>query len=406
MTTNYQIHNAHVLNLENEFDIRKELSNIDVDKRAHPLLVQNMHFMHIKLEQIDTRAANLIKKQINKIGGEAAISKDAYSYTERTTDVIVSASKKNLLFLAKKLASQQYGLEMIAREMEKCLENKSGVMQIGTKTFDFNHHTYIMGVLDFHKHLFGSILSDKMILKKAESLIEAGADILDLCGEKLSRYNYDKIDEKEEIDKLIPLIHKIKNNFPQIILSIDTSRFQVAKESLGAGVNLINEVIPLKYNPELINLVSQYQCPVVLMYNPTLNKNPKPLNSISDVIREIQSNVFYAAGNGIQKDKIIIDPGIGFGRSDRDNFLILKQLSSFKHLNYPILVGLSKQSFLGDALKGRMKKTQISSIAANTIAIINGASIIRLHSAEQIEVMRNINETLNKAEEKSLPYVY
>ena len=401
MTTNYQLdYNAHVVTLENEFDIRKQLININVDKNAYDLLIQNMHFIHIKLEQIDTRAANLIKQQINKIGGEAAISKEAYSFTERTTDIILSASKKNLLILAKKLASRQYGLEKIAKEIEKCLENRSGVMQIGNKTFDFNHHTYIMGVLDFHKYVFGSLVSDKIVLKRVEALIQAGADIIDICGENLSKLDFNRIIEKEEIKKVIPLLYKIKNNFPEVVLSIDTCRFKVAKEALAAGVNLVNEVLPLKYNPDLVHLVSKYKCPVILMYHPSLNKKPRPLSSISDVIREIQSNVFYATSNGISKDRIIIDPGIGFGRSERDNFLILKQLSSFKHLNYPILVGLSKRSFLGDALRGRMKRTHISTIAANTIAIINGASIVRLQNPDQVQVMSNIIETINRTEDR------
>lgn len=399
MTANHQLNfNAHIINLENEYDIKKELANVNVDKRAYELLIENMHFIHIKLEQVDTRAANLIKQQINKIGGEAAISKEAYSYTERTTDIIISASRKNLLFLAKKLSSHQYGLESVAKEIQKCLQNNSGVMEIGKKTFDFNHHTYIMGVLDFHKHLFGSFPSEKKILGKIEALMKSGAHIIDLCGEDLSKPNFNKIIEPEELEKVIPLIYKIKKAFPEITLSIDTCRFNVAREALGAGVDLINEVIPLKYNQDIISLISKYNCPVILMYNPNHNKNPRPLNSISDVVREIQSNVFYAVSNGIQKNKIIIDPGIGFGRSDRDNFLILRQLSSFKHMQFPVLVGLSKRSFLGDALNGKMRKTHISTIAANTIAIINGANIIRLHNPDQVEVMSNIISSINTPE--------
>jgi len=111
--------------------------------------------------------------------------------------------------------------------------------------------------------------------------------------------------------------------------------------------------------------------------------------------------VNYSIGKGINKDKIIIDPGVGFGRSDKDNFLILRQLSSFKHLNLPILVGLSKRSFLGDALRGKMKQTLISTIAANTLAILNGVNIIRVHNVEHVATMVNIIDSMMRLDDLS-----
>lgn len=400
MSLEYQLnYNAHVINLSNKYEIKKQLSEVQVDKRAHELLLQNLEFMHIKLTQVDTRAANIIKKEISRLGGTAGISKEAYSYTARNTDVIIGASKKNFYVLIRRLGSRQYGLDRIAKEIEKCLINTSGVMTIGKKVFDFNHNTYIVGGMDFHKNLFSSRLNEKNVLKKVEQLLTAGADIIEMCGENLEKLHFNKEIEGDEIKKIVPLIHRIKSEFPELPLSVDTCRYNVAKATLDAGVDMINEVIPLKYNQEMISLIAKFKVPVVIMYNPNFNKTPKPLSSISDVIRDIQSNVFYAESNGVEKDKIIIDPGIGFGKSDKDNFLILRQLSTFNNLRYPVLVGMSRQSFLGSALKGEMARTTISSIATNTIAIINGANIVRIHDHRQIEVMRNVIHALKRAED-------
>jgi len=391
-------YNTHTINLDNEYEIKRELGNIKCDKKAYDLLLQKMVFMHIKMEQIDTRAANIIKQEIHSLGGEAAISQEAYSFTARTTDIIISGSKKSLKILSKKISDKNYGLSEISKEIEKCLSSNIGVMKIGNKILDFKHKTYISGVVSYCKDSgFNNYPEDK-ILKKVEAMIKAGADIINITGECNSTQN-DREQELKDLTSVVSLIKKIKRLFPDIILSIDTTKLMIARESIASGINIISKTFPLKFNEELIHFIAQAKCPIIMMANSNNNNVSKPIVSISDVIKDIQSNVGYAVGKGIPKDRIIIDPGIGFGRSDKDNFLILRQLSSFKHLNFPILVGLSKRSFLGDALKGRMNNTLISAIAANTLAIINGANIIKAHTSEQVATMVNIIESVTRVDE-------
>ena len=390
--TNY---NAHVIHLNNEYEIKKELSNIKSDRKAFEMLSQKMTYLHIKLEQVDTRAANILKQNIRAIGGEAAISKEAYAFTERKTDVLLSASKENLKLLTKKIVSQEYGLNRIVKEIENILFSNMGIMRFGDKVFDFQRKTYIMGILRFHK-LFNTVNNlNHLLLEKVESMVNAGVNIIDIHEDNNFNTNIDYNEEKEKLNQLIPLIRTIKTQFPNIILSIDTSRFSIAKESIDAGIDIVAEAMPLKYNEQILHLAAKKKCPIVLMHrSSSIKKIPRPLNSISDVIREIQSNMSFAMGQGIDKEKIIIEPGIGFGRSSQDNYLILRQLSSFRYLNVPILVELPKRSFLGEALRGRMHKTLISTIAANTMAIINGANIIKVDDVEQAVTMVNIVDTV------------
>jgi dihydropteroate synthase len=392
-------YNAHIIKLDNEYEIKKELTNLKTDVRAYELLIQKMIFVHVKLEQVDTRAANFIKKEIHELGGEAAISQEAYSFTERNTDVIISGSKKCLKILARKISGQQYGLTELAKEIEKCLSSNIGVMKIGDKILDFKHKTYVTGVVSYYKYNSFSTFSENRLLRKVELMIKAGVDIINISGENFSTGKNGE-EEITDLGNLTHFIKEIKRLFPGILLSIDTGKYLIAKEAHNSGVDIINKSTPLKFNEDLINFVAQVKCPMTMTFSPPLNGGPpKPLVSISDVIKDIQSNVNYAMGKGIDKDKIIIDPGIGFGRSDKDNFLILKQLSSFKHLNLPIIVGLSKRSFLGDALKGKMKQTHISTIAANTLAIINGVNIIRVYTAEHVSMMSNIIDSIMRVDD-------
>ena len=393
-------YNAHVIQLNNEHDIRKELSNIKADKKAYDILIQKMVFLHVKLEQVDTRAANMLKQHLRSIGGEAVISKEAYSFTERTTDVLLSASKETFRLLTKKLNSMPYGLGKISKELEKSLFSNYGIMNYRDKTLDFRHKTYVMGILRFDKISRSTELTEEGLLEKINAMVKSGVDIIDIYVDDNIENIRNREDEKNKTHQLITLLNLINSKYPDLILSITTTKYNIAKEALNAGVDILIEAVPLKYNEQMLHLVAQKKCPIVLMHNNSfLTQAPKPLTSISDVIRDIQSNISFAVGQGILRDKIIIEPGIGFGRSKRDNFLILKQLSSFKYLNVPILVGLSKHSFLGEALRGKMRKTQISSITANTMAIINGANIIRVDDVSQAVTVANIIDTLKNIEE-------
>ncbi len=388
-------HNAHVIHLNNEYEIKKELVNIRADKKAHDILAQKMIFLYIKLEQVDTRAANILKQNVREIGGEAVISKEAYAFTERKTDVLLSASKESLKLLIKKISTLEYGLNKIAKELEALLSSNLGIMKFGKTVFDFQRKTYIMGILKYYKYINEISYSQSQIMEKVESMVKAGVDIIDICEDN----KFDTIpllnNDKNKINNLMNLIKIIKNEYPNIVLSIETTKINIIKGAIDTGIDIVILTMPLKYNEEMLHITAKYQCPIVLMHrNSFTHREPKPINSISDVIRDIQSNISFAIGQGIKKENIIIEPGIGFGRSSKDNYLILRQLSSFKYLNSPILVELPKRSFLGEALRGRMEKTLISTIAANTMAIINGANIIKVDDVSQAATMLNIIDSI------------
>lgn len=388
-------YNAHIIRLEDEYDLKRELINIEVDRKAFDILVPKMTFLHIKLEKVDTRAANIIKQYLNSIGGEAAISRDAYYFTDRYTDMIIGGSKKNLYLLVKKIADGKYGLQEIAKEIEKNLYENCGIIKIRDKVLNFNQNTYIMGIFNISKEeLLKENLNIKNILKKIENIIKNGAEIIDIFCEIFHNKNY--YEEIRDILKNVGLLIKaLKLEFPDILLSIDTSKIEVAKDVLNSGVDLISKTIPLKYNEDLIKLIAKNRTPIILMHSTKiLNNSFKPLSSITEVLRDIQSNISYAVSKGIRRENIIIDPGIGLGKSDKDNILILKQLSSFKTFNLPILVGLSRHNFLGEAIKGKVDNCLLCSITSNILALVNGANIIRVNGIEQVAIIKKIIDSI------------
>ncbi len=396
-------YNAHILKIENEYDVKRELFGIKTDSKAFDLIKQKMLFVHIKLEQVDTRAANIIKQEIHSFGGVAAISKDAYNFTERTTDMIISGSRKILDILSKKIVDGRYGLSEISKEIERCLNTGIGIMEIRDKIFDFNKKTYMVGVVGNYNLDGYADFNLQRILRKIEKMVSAGVDIINIASDDYNQPNLSQKDKLKSIENLKDIIKEAKKKFPNIVLSIDLPNIPMAKILLDENIDMVNRITPIRFNEELLNLIAKKKIPAVLISNlDKLSANiSKPIISVSDVIKDIHSNINYVLGRGIKKEKLIVDPGIGFGMSDKDNFLVLGQLSSFKHLGLPIMVGLSKRSFLSEALKGRMRKTHLSTIAANTLAIINGANIIRVYVPEQVAVMASIIDSVMKLDDRS-----
>ncbi len=386
--------NARILKLENQYDIRRELININADKRALDGLASNMEFLHVRLEQVDTRIANTIKQLVIKLGGEAAISQEAYSYTVRTTSMLISASRRNLEFLAKKLATPQYELENIGKELERCLDEARGNFVIGNKVFDFSHTVYLSGIV---RHRPG--VMEKRILEKVEKYCKAGTDIIEILAGYPGGILQPEPASSEECREFAHLVYMIKKNFPNVVISTDMAKVGVAKAALEAGAEMFCNVIPIRYNLELIQFIAKHNLPMLLMYAPGLNRLPQPLGVVSDILRDIQANTNFAVSNGIAKEKIVIDPSICFGRKDKDNFLMMRQLSNFRHLKMPISIMFSRKSFLNSSLVGSMRKQQVCSVISNTLAVLNNCNIIRVESSEQISLLRNILNILHPSVE-------
>jgi dihydropteroate synthase len=247
----------------------------------------------------------------------------------------------------------------------------------------------VMGVLNVTPDSFsdgGQFLEYDRALIQAEQMVKDGAAIIDIGGES-SRPGARTVSTEEEIDRIMPIIEKVKDEFA-VIVSVDTYKERVARVAvLEAGADMVNDISALRFSENMADTIAKLEVPVVLMHikgSPeNMQKNPSYQELITELKQYFHTQIDYALSKGIKKKKIIIDPGIGFGKRPEDNIEIIKRLTEFKEFELPILIGLSRKSFLGIISNEPIPaEREAETISANIIAILNGASIIRVHNVK------------------------
>jgi len=271
-------------------------------------------------------------------------------------------------------------------------------------TFSENDEkTRFMGIINISSDSFyeqSRCNSTDEVLAKAEKMIREGADFLDL-GAESSRPGSKPISEQEEIDKLIPVISSLVK-ITDIPISVDTYKPIVAKEVLKAGAKIINDITGLQKSPEMADVISMYDAGVVLMHmqgSPvTMQESPSYKNVVQEVKGFLEESIKISKAAGILSDQIAIDPGIGFGKNQKHNLEIINKLEMFKVLGKPILIGVSRKSFIGNILKLPPEERLEGSIAASVIGITKGVSIIRTHDVKETRNAIKITEAIIKGE--------
>jgi dihydropteroate synthase len=255
-------------------------------------------------------------------------------------------------------------------------------------SFDFSERTFIMGILNVTPDSFydgGKFSNLDEAVKRGIKMAEEGADVIDIGGES-TRPRSEPISLEEELSRVIPVIERLSKEI-EVPLSIDTYKSFVAKKALDSGASMINDISALRFDPEMKKIAAEYKVPIVLMHIKGTPKNMQDDPYYDDVMKEISSylkeSIQIAKDAGIEEDKIIIDPGIGFGKRLEDNLDILKNLSILKTLEKPILVGPSRKSFIGKVLDLPPEERLEGSLGALAVAIFNGANLVRVHDVKE-----------------------
>ncbi|UCG00240.1 MAG: dihydropteroate synthase [Spirochaetaceae bacterium] len=264
----------------------------------------------------------------------------------------------------------------------------------GDRALDFEKRPYVMGILNCTPDSFypGSrVTSVDQAVQRAMSMIEAGADILDVGGES-TRPGSETVETAEEIRRVVPVIEKIKERWP-VLLSIDTRKAEVADKALEAGADLVNDISALRDNPALAECIAARDVPVILMHMrgepKNMQENPFYDDVVAEILEELIRSVDFARSCGISERRIIVDPGIGFGKRLQDNLTILRNLPDLCSLGYPVAIGLSRKSFIGMVLDKPVDERLIGTVAANMMALMNGADILRVHDvAEAVDTVK------------------
>ena len=244
----------------------------------------------------------------------------------------------------------------------------------------------IMGIVNVTPDSFsdgGKYFSVDDAVNHALKLIDEGADLIDIGGES-TRPGSDPVSLEEELRRTIPVIKNIHQQGKDVIISIDTTKSEVAKQALDSGRQIINDISGLTFDEKMIDIAKEYNSGVVIMHikgNPkTMQENPEYRDVVKDVYDFLLVQSIKAKQNDI--DKIIVDPGIGFGKRVEDNFSLIKNLDYFQSLGYPVMIGLSKKSFIGKTLNLDNDQREIGTIILETISVIKSARIIRTHNVK------------------------
>ena len=259
-------------------------------------------------------------------------------------------------------------------------------INIKGKLMDFSSPK-IMGILNITPDSFydgGMFDSNKKILKQVEKMLEDGADIIDIGGCS-SKPGSKKVITDDEIKRVIPTIELIKSKFNEAIISVDTFRSEVAKKAVNSGASIVNDISAGELDPNMFNCVAELGIPYIMMHmqgSPqTMQNKPKYNNVVNDIITNLSKKIFRARELGIID--IVLDPGFGFGKTLEHNYQILNDLSFFKELDCPILVGISRKSMIYKILNNDPKNALNGTTCLNTVALSKGANILRVHDVKE-----------------------
>ena len=267
---------------------------------------------------------------------------------------------------------------------------------------DPKRKTLVMGIVNVTPDSFsdgGKFFSPEVAIRHASKLITQGADIIDIGGES-TRPGAEQVSESEELKRVIPVIEKIRTDNPTILISIDTTKASVAKHAVEAGADIINDVSGLSFDNNMIGIVESFNIPVVIMHmkgNPqNMQLNPKYKDIVNEILDFFKMKIKTAIQSGINRSMIILDPGIGFGKTVEHNFELLSRLNEFNVLELPIMIGPSRKSFIGITLDLPPEDRVEGTAAAVSAGVMNGASIVRVHDVKSMKRVVRIIEKVRK----------
>ncbi len=376
------------LQIASSLEARKELERIGVDPYGVEAMVSKMETLNLYIEGIECKLANIMKQEMLSIGGDVAVARGTVGCTTEKTDAIIMGSLKQIVKLADKLSLQPFHLSEVAENIRKIIANLNRdtfTLKTPKREIPVGDRTLIMGIVNMTPDSFsdgGMFGSLKDAVEYTLNLVQEGADIIDIGGES-SRPEADPITLKEELERVIPLIRELKRQI-DVPISIDTMKAEVARAAVESGAEIINDVSAMRHDQRMAEVAAHYRVPVILMH---MKGIPKAMQRgdlsygsvMGEITRFLSERIDAAESAGIDRENIIIDPGIGFGKSADDNNVIIKRLKEFKSLGRPILVGTSRKSFIG-AVTGKEAADRVDGTAATvTAAIMNGANIVRVH---------------------------
>ncbi len=381
--------NAHVLELAQEADVQDAIERVGVQTRGRPILTRKGLFRAVKLQDVGFREANIAKQEMLGAGGDAATPKGLVDFSKEKVDIILLGTMLHFRRFVAKMRSQAFLCEAISSEVEAVLSNyqrRSFTLRFPSRNVETNR-TLVMGVLNVTPDSFsdgGRYLQPEQAIERGEQMVREGADLLDV-GAESTRPRSEPITHEEEWRRLEPVLKVLVDRL-DIPVSVDTYKPDTAAKALDLGASFLNDVTGLR-NEEMVRVVAGYDVPAVIMHmqgDPkTMQVDPQYREVVADILRFFRERVADAVRGGVDEEKLIVDPGIGFGKTLGHNLEILRRLGEFRSLGRPILIGPSRKSFIGKVLDLEVDERLEGSLTATVLAMAKGASIVRVHEVRE-----------------------
>lgn len=393
-----------------EDSIEKILEDLNVHPVGISIMKDKMVLRIVQVDEIDNRAANILKQEMLSLGGDCALPHGAYNLSVGKSKCLIIGTMNQYKKLIPKLKLQPFGLKDLAIKLEKLFfYEKINKTKIGDRIFEWGKRTYIMGIVNLTPDSFSGdgFYGERFIdnaLNYATLLVEWGADIIDIGGES-TRPNSEEVSLEEEKRRVIPVLQRMVKEL-DVPISVDTSKPEIAEEALHIGASMINDVWGLRRSEKMGELVKKYNIPVVIMHSIDGKGGKPPENYykelVSDILEFFYERVNYALSLGIKRENIILDPGIGFGKGLKENTEIIKNINIFKSLGYPVLIGPSRKSFIGEILDlppiERVEGT-ISSVCAS---IERGVDIVRVHDVKEVKRAVKVYDKITREKNENI----
>jgi len=379
-----QTYGMRWVTIDNLQEARKALTQIGSDPGGVANMSGKGIGRAIKLEQVPLRVAHILKQEMLSVGGDAAVHRDVITNNVDATDIMLLGTNRQLEHLATKVLAQPFGLKKIGQALNQLLialePSKTRSLNCRGKELILGERTLVMGILNVTPDSFsdgGRFIGIGDAISQAERMVEDGVDILDIGGES-TRPNYSGVSAEEEWKRLEPILKTLLERVT-IPISIDTYKASVAAKALDTGAHMINDVWGLQRDPDMARVVGDYRVPVVVMHN---QDGTAYHHLMGDIFAFLQKSIQLAETHGLSKDQIIVDPGIGFGKTTEQNLEVMARLAEFKTLGHPVLLGTSRKSMIGKTLNLEVNERLEGTLATSVLGVVSGVDIIRVHDVK------------------------
>ncbi|MCX8052554.1 MAG: dihydropteroate synthase [Armatimonadetes bacterium] len=401
-------HNARVLSLTTEAEIAREMELVNAEPPGiRRMLPKARHFM-VKLEKVRRPVAHILKETFLSNGGEAAVSGGLITAEVSDSDVILCGTLKQFRRSLSTLVQQGFGCDRIAAEIDEAI-NRFNSTPLVPDVYDtrlaqmfeaIGKRTLVMGILNVTPDSFsdgGQFINKETAVQHALRMIKDGADIIVVGGES-TRPGSDPVPAEEEIARVVPVIEEIANK-SKTPISIDTYKAQVARAALDAGASIINDISGASFDPDMPALVAEKHCPAILMHIKGTPKDmqldPTYRDLMSEVCSFLRGRVQAMVDSGADERMLMVDPGIGFGKTVDHNLEIIRRLRELKSIGRPIVIGTSRKSMIGKVLGDLPVEERLEGTAATVaLSIANGADIVRVHDVKEMSRVARMSDAV------------